>query len=119
MHTSDAGPDRVGNVTVRGSTVHSVHSNGSITVIQNITWEAPPNHHSIQHYVIEYQMQGQATSSKGLRTSNNATQATLLLLVPRGETSTYSVWVAAVSGAGQGEFSDRANFTYSSETSLK
>ena len=119
MHTCDAGPDRVLNVTVRGSTVHSVYSNDSITVIQNITWEAPPNHHSIRHYVVKYQMQVQATSSKGMRTSNNVTQATLVLLVPRGQTSTYSVWVAAVSGAGQGEFSDRVDFKYSSETSLK
>ena len=118
MHTCDAGPDRVLNVTVRGSTVHSVHRNDSITVIQNITWEAPPNHHSIRHYVIKYQMQVQATSSKSMRTSNNATQATLVLLVLRGETSSYSVWVAAVSEAGQGELSDRVNFNYSSETNL-
>ena len=105
----------MGNVTVRGSTVHSVHSNYSITIIQNITWEAPPNHHSIRHYVVKYQMQGQATSSVTMRTSNNGTQATLLLLVPRGKTSTYSVWVAAVSEAGQGEFSDRVDFKYSSK----
>ena len=59
-------------------------------------------------------MLGQATSSVIMRTSNNATQATLMLLVPRGETSTYSVWVAAVSEEGQGEFSDRVDFNYSS-----
>ena len=105
----------MGNVTVRDSTVQSVHSNDSITVFQNITWEAPPNHHSIQYYVVKYQMQGQATSSKSMRTSNNVTQATLVLLVPRGKTSTHSVWVAAVSETGQGEFSDRVDFKYSSK----
>ena len=103
------------NVTVRGSTVHSVHSNDRITIIQSITWEAPPNHHSIQHYVVKYQMQGQATSSKSMRTSNNVTQATLVLLVLRGKTSAYSVWVAAVSEAGQGEFNDRVDVMYSSK----
>ena len=114
----DAGPDRVGSVMVRGSTVHSVNSNGSITITQNITWEAPPNHYSIQYYIIKYQLQGQTPSSVTMRTSNNATQATLLLQVPRGETSTYSVRVAAVSEAGQGEFSDRVGFNYSSKTNL-
>ena len=48
-----AGPDSVLNVTIRGSTVHKVR-NDWITIIQNITWEAPPNHRSIQHYVIKY-----------------------------------------------------------------
>ena len=114
----DAGPDRVKNVTIRGSTEQSVHNNGSIAIIQNITWDAPPNHHNIQHYLIKYQMQGQPTSSE-TRTSSNATQASLVLLVPRGQTSTYSVWVAAVSEAGEGEFSDRVDCSYSSETSLK
>ena len=101
------------NITI---TVQSVHSNDTITVIQTITWDAPPNHHNIQHYVIKYEMQGQTTGSVTIRTSSNATQATLELLVPRGQTSTYSVWVAAVSEAGQGEFSDRVDFNYSSET---
>ena len=114
----DAGPDRVQNVTIRGSRVQSVNSSYSITIIQNITWDAPPNHHNIQHYLIKYQMQGQPTRSE-TRTSSNATQATLMLLVPQGQTSTYSVWVAAVSEAGQGEVSDRVEFNYSSETRLK
>ena len=100
------------NVIVRGSRVQSVHSNDSITVIQTITWDAPPNYHNIQHYLIKYQMQGQRTSSE-TSTSGNATQATLVLLVPKGQTSTYSVWVAAVSKAGQGEFSERVDFSYS------
>ena len=102
------------NVIVRGSRVQVVHRNGSITIIQKITWDAPPNYHNIQHYLIKYQMQGQPTSSE-TRTSSNATQATLMLLVPQGQTSTYSVWVAAVSEAGQGDFSDRVDFSYSSK----
>jgi len=104
----------VQNVTIRRSMVQSVHSNDSITIIQNITWDAPPNHHNIQHYLIKYQMQGQPTSSE-TRPSSNATQASLVLLVPLGQTSTYSVSVAAVSEAGQGEFSDRVEFSYSSK----
>ena len=103
------------NVTVRGSRIQSVNSNDSITIIQTITWDAPPNHHNIQHYLIKYQRQGQPTSSE-TRTSSNATQASLVLLVPRGKTSTYSVWVAAVSEAGQGDFSDRVDFNYSSKS---
>ena len=102
------------NVTIRGSDVQSVHSNGSITIIQNITWDAPPNHRNIQHYLIKYQLQGQSNSSE-TRTSSNAIQASLVLLVPQGQTSTYSVWVAAVSEAGQGDFSDRVDFNYSSK----
>ena len=112
----DAGPDRVLNVTVRGSTVHSVSRNDMITINQTITWEAPPNHHNIQHYVIKYNIKVLTTSRATMRTSNNVTQATLTLLVPQGKTSTYSVWVAAVSEAGQGEFSDRVAFNYSSKS---
>ena len=111
-----AGLDRVQNVTIRGTTVQSIHGNDRITIILNITWDAPPNHHNrIQHYLIKYQMQGQPTSSE-TRASSNATQASLVLLVPRGQTSTYSVRVAAVSEAGQGEFSDRVDFKYSSKS---
>ena len=113
--THYAGPDRVQKVTIRGSGVQSVHSNGSITIIQNITWDAPPNHHNIQRYLIKYQMQGQPTSSE-TRTSRNATQASLVLLVPQGQTSTYSVSVAAMSEAGQGKFSERVDFNYSSKS---
>ena len=112
--TQYAGPDRVHNVTIGGSRVQAVHSNDSIGIIQNITWDAPPNHHNIQHYLIKYQMQGQPTSSE-TRTSSNATQATLVLLVPQGQTSSYSVWVAAVLEAGQGEVSERVDFNYSSK----
>ena len=118
LYVCDTGPDRVQNVTVRGSRVQSVNSSYSVTIIQNITWDAPPNHRNIQHYLIKYQMQGQPTSSE-TRTSSNATQDSLVLLVPRGQTSTYSVWVAAVSEAGQGEVSDKVDFSYSSETRLE
>ena len=103
------------NVTIKASRAQSTNSSDNITIIQNITWDAPPNHHNIQHYDIKYQMQGQITGSETIRISSNATQATLELLVPRGQTSTYSVWVAAVSEAGQGEFSDRVDFDYSSK----
>ena len=113
--THYAGPDRVQKVTIRGSSVQSVHSNDSITLFQNITWDAPPNHHNIQRYLIKYQMQGQPTSSE-TRTSSNATQALLTLLVLQGQTSTYSVWVAEVSETGHGEFSEQVDFSYSSKS---
>ena len=112
-----AGPDRVQNVTIRGSRAQSANMDDKIRITQNITWDAPPNHHNIQHYVIKYQMQGQTTGSVTNRTSSNATQATLELLVPQGQTSTYTVWVAAVNEAGQGEFSNRVDFNYSSKPS--
>ena len=105
-----AGSDRVQNVMIRGGRAQSANRDDKIKITQNITWDAPPNHHSIQQYAIRYQMQGQTTGSVAIKTSSNATQATLELLVPRGQTSTYSVWVAAVSEAGQGEFSDRVDF---------
>ena len=110
-----AGSDRVQNVIIRGSRVQPANRNNKVNVFQTITWDAPPNHHNDRHYVIKYQMQGQPTSSE-TRTSSNATQATLVLLVPQGQTSTYSVWAAAVSEAGQGEFSDRVDFNYSSKS---
>ena len=107
-------PDKVQNVIIRGSRVQPVNRN-KVNVLQNITWDAPPNHRSIESYTIKYQMQGQPTSSETKATSSNATQASLTLLVPLGQTSTYSVWVAAVSEAGQGEFSERVDFNYSSK----
>ena len=114
--THYAGSDRVQNVIIRGSTVQPANRN-KVEVFQNITWDAPSNHHNIHHYLIKYQMQGQPTSSE-TRTSSNATQATLELLVLRGKTSTYSVRVAAVSEAGQGEFSERMDFNYSRKSTL-
>ena len=110
----DAGLDRVKNVSIRGSTVQSLNSSYSITIIQNITWDAPPNHHNIKRYFIRYEKKRQTRRDEmTMNTINNMTQASLTLLVPRGQTSTYSVRVAAVSEAGHGEFSDRVDFSYS------
>ena len=100
------------NVTIRDSTAQSTGISDMVTVTQNITWDAPPNHRNIQRYVVNYKMEGQYTSNV---TSNNATQATLVLLVPKKQTSTFTVWVVAVSKAGRGEYSDRVEFNYSSE----
>ena len=103
------------NVAIRGSTAQSRDSDGRITIYQNVTWDAPPNHHSIQHYVVGYQKQGQS-SSNVMETLNNVTWVTLELFVHQGETPiTYSVQVAAVSSAGQGEFNERIWFSYSSK----
>ena len=90
---------------------------GIVTVNQNITWDAPANH-NIQHYVVNYQMKGSTTINM-TTTTDNATWTILKLIVPEETLISYSVQVAAVSEAGQGEFSDRVNFNYSSETSLK
>ena len=104
------------NVTIRGSTAQSSDSDERIIVYQNVTWDEPPNHHNIQHYVVGYQKQGQS-SSNVMRTTDNVTWVTLGLFVYQGETPiNYSVQVAAVSSAGQGEFSERIHFSYSSKT---
>ena len=91
---------------------------GIVTLHQNITWDAPANH-SIQHYVVKYQMKSSSITDMTM-TKDNGTHAILELNVTKKEASlSYTVQVAAVSEAGQGEFSDRVNFSYASETSLK
>ena len=113
-----AGPGKVENVTIRGSMTQLNDSDRRITVYiyQNVTWDEPPNHHNIQHYVVSYQKQGQS-SSNVTETLNNVTWVTLELFVHQGEAPiNYSVQVAAVSSAGQGEFSERIQFSYSSKT---
>ena len=90
-------------------------SEGRIAIYQNVTWDKPPNHHNIQHYAVRYQKQGQSSSNVA-KTLNNATWVTLELFVHQGEAPiNYSVQVAAVSSAGQGEFSERIHFSYSSK----
>ena len=87
-----------------------------ITINQNITWDAPPNHSNIQHYVVKY-MLADKSSCNVTRTINNITLVSLELLAHRSEAPiNYSVQVAAVSSAGQGEFSERIPFSYSSKT---
>ena len=111
-----AGPDKVQNVTIRGSMAQSNGSDGRITICQNVTWDEPPNHHNIQHYAVSYQKLGQSRSNVA-RTTDNVTWVTLELFVHQGEAPiTYSVQVAAVSSAGQGEFSERIQFSYSGKT---
>ena len=110
-----AGPDKVENVTIRGSMAQT-NSEERITINQNVTWDEPTNHSNIQHYVVSYQKQGQSNSNV-TRTTASATWVTLELLVHQGEAPiNYSVQVAAVSSAGQGEFSERIQFNYSSKT---
>ena len=100
---------------VESSTVEVV-DDMTANVNQTITWEEPPHHHNIKNYTIVYEMkQKTTTSSSEVSTNDNATQATLVLSVPRGKGATYSVQVAAVSQFGQGEFSDRVELAYSSK----
>ena len=104
------------NVTIRGSTAQSSDSDGRVIVYQNVTWDEPPKHHNIQHYAVSYKKQGQS-SSNVTRTTHNVTWVTLELFVHQGDSPiNYSVQVAAVSSAGQGEFSDSIQFSYSSKT---
>ena len=111
-----AGLPKVQNIRIRGNMVQFNHA-GIVTVNQNITWDAPASHNNIQHYIIKYQMRGSSTINM-TKTTDNATWTILKLIVPGETPISYSVQVAAVSEAGQGEFSDGVDFTYSSETSL-
>ena len=88
---------------------------------QTISWRRPDNHTHITHYLIQYGagITRRETGGGGPTTVNSTVNSTVLMLRIPTNSTTYSVWVAAVSEAGQGEFSDRVNFTYSSETSLK
>ena len=112
-----AGPDKVQNVTIRGSVPQSNVNNSFIRINQIVTWDAPPNHHNILHYTIKYMLEEQGGNITTTSTHNNVTKATLELLVPRRRTpSNFTVQVAAVSKAGQGEFSEKTQFSYSSKT---
>ena len=70
------------------------------------------------HYLIRYGagIIRRHTEGGGLTTVNSTTNSTVLMLPKPTNDTTYSVWVAAVSEAGQGEFSDRVDCNYSSET---
>ena len=93
--------------------------NGMVANIdQKISWAAPSNHYNIRHYLIKYGKADEVNTPSDVNimsamTETNVTTITLMLQVPKKQT-TYSVWVAAVSDAGQGEFSDRTQWNYSS-----
>ena len=87
-------------------------------IYQNITWRRPDKHIYITHYLIQY---GPGLTSRKNRpgrlsmVNSTDTSAVLRLPIPKSTTK-YSVWVAAVSVAGIGDYSDRVKITYSSET---
>ena len=88
---------------------------------QTISWRRPDNHTHITHYLIQHGAGITRRETRGggpTRVNSTANSTVLVLPIPTNST-TYSVWVAAVSEAGQGEFSDRVDYTYSSETNLK
>ena len=109
-------PDKVPTVMIKGE---GMTSNGIVTNIsQMITWDTPSKHHNIRHYIIKYRKSDEVNSPSSdnimsAMTQTNVTNITLMLQVPKKQT-TYSVWVAAVSDAGQGEFSNRTQWSYSS-----
>ena len=88
---------------------------------QTISWRRPDNHTHITHYLIRYGagIIKKDTEGSGLTTVNSTTSSTVLMLPKPTNHTSHSVWVAAVSQAGQGEFSDKVDFNYSSETYLK
>ena len=94
-------------------------ANGMVANInQTISWAAPSDHHNIRHYLIKYGKSDDVNTPSDVSimtemTQTNVTTITLMLQVPKEQT-TYSVWVAAMSDAGQGEFSDRTQWSYSS-----
>ena len=103
-------PAKVSNVTV----VPVMHSDVQKDYInQAIMWERPENHSHITHYLIQYGVCN--TSRENRSTVSSTTTSTVLMLPIPTNATTYSVWVAAVSVAGQGEFSDRQEFSYSSK----
>ena len=84
---------------------------------QTISWRRPDNHVHITHYLIRYGagVISRDTEGGGLPTVNSTTNSTVLMLSKPTSHTTYSVWVAAVSQAGEGKFSDRVDFNYSSK----
>lgn len=105
-------PAKVHSVTavpVRPSDIQKDH------IDQTISWEIPDNHKHITHYLIQYGA-GITSRENGGNTLSavNSTTYSAVLSIPANAT-TYSVWVTAVSEAGQGEFSDREDFNYSSK----
>ena len=109
-------PGKVPTVMIKdkGMTSNGIATNAR----QMISWDAPSNHPNIRHYLIKYGKADEVNSSSDANimsaiTQTNVTTITLMLKVPKEQT-TYSVWVAAVSDAGQGEFSDRKQWSYSS-----
>ena len=84
---------------------------------QTISWRRPDNHVHITHYLIRYGsgITRRDTEGGGLTTVNSTESSTVLVLPIPANQTTYSVWVAAVSEAGQGEVSDRVDFNYSSK----
>ena len=110
-------PDKVPTVMIKGEGMTSKGMVASINQI--ISWAAPSNHHNIRHYLIKYGKADEVNTPSDDNimdemTETNVTTITLMLQVPREQTTTYSVWVAAVSKAGQGEFSNRTQWSYSS-----
>ena len=95
----------------------SPDTDGMIRISQNVTWGVSSRHHNIQYYIIKYKLEGDGASITTKHTDDNTTQATLKLNVARKRTPfNFTVQIAAVSKAGQGEFSDRIQFSYSSKT---
>ena len=88
---------------------------GGAYIHQKVSWERSVNHSHITHYLIQFgaNVTSNENGENALRTVNSTTNS-IVLSLPTIATS-YSVWVAAVSVAGQGEFSDREEFSYSSK----
>ena len=88
-------------------------------ISQTIFWARPYSYYNILYYLIQYGAGNLSVEDgTGGQTTVNYTatsRSTVLRLPIPTHTTTYSVWVAAVSSGGQGNFSDRVDFTYSSK----
>ena len=85
---------------------------GAGYINQTISWTRPYSYYSISYYLVQYRAGNISFENETVRSTITSTVLRLPILT---NTTTYSVWVAAVSSGGQGEFSDRVDFTYSSE----
>ena len=85
---------------------------------QTISWRRPENYTHITRYLIQYGagITRRETGGGGIATKNSTANSTVLVLRIPTNSTTYSVWVAAVSEAGWGEFSKMIQFRYSSKT---
>ena len=85
---------------------------------QSISWRRPPHHTSHLNYIVKYgpsNVADRPTHPSVNTTSSSNTTVILTLPIPTTPV-VYNVWVAAVSDAGQGEYSQRKQVHYTSKT---
>ena len=106
-------PGKVDNVTVVG--LGRIQNN---RLYQSISWSRPPHHTSQLNYTIKYGPSSEVdTPTHPSVNTTNTTEPSVNLTLPIPNTPvTYYVWVAAVSDAGQGEYSQRIQINYTGKS---